>query len=386
VVVDLAEQHSLSDVERYLRSTTAREDALQTRLVAAGGGDVTIFLAASTPVLEVVDVHSREDALAEVEAMTLRLFERYEHPLWSAAVIRYGANDEGSGRLLCLVFDHLIADTNSAIAIKPFLQRLRWPERGGRASYREWLIWQRTYFSGSDTREGRFWRHHLDGTPARRSLDLPFALSGAEGRLGPVLSTSIRCEVSARDVAAACGRARATEFMFLLGAATAATASVSASEDFTLHIVTAGRAARFAHTFGGLSSQVPVRLRGRHLNDPLDAFALARATWLDVLSNDAPWEYIVRQGSDEVAAPQKPYSIVINLVSGRGLAEEMVDATVTLPERSRGDDLWLEVVKRTDGGGYDLSCEYESDRFPEPSIRALLDAIASTWRWLLTSS
>jgi hypothetical protein len=298
---------------------------------------------------------------------------------------RHGTRHRRVGNsVLCLVWDHLISDRHSVSSVKALVPRLQWhDEELTRGAYRRWLLWQRSHFADPETREADFWRLHLDGTSPFRPIALPF-YRDTSGALGPVLGTSVSFVVDKAEIAAARRHARSTEFIFLLAAAASAAGSVTSQDDLTFQVVAAGRGANYARTFGWFGNQVPVRLTRAGLDDPAVAFATARETWLDVLPNEVtPWDYIVEvSGGRPHGLPAA--TVTINFLAGEeGLRADMVDRTVTLSETCRGEGLWIDIRARP-GGGYDLTCQYDSYQFAPGAIQLFLELIVSRWRWLLS--
>ncbi len=183
----------------------------------AYAGDSVVRRIAATIELPLVQLAQATRPLAEQLSDFIQPFDLARAPLWRAALIETGSEEE---RVLALDLHHLIADGISVSILIEEFSRLY----GGEplppvgADYSEFVRWEQAYHASSDYgRERDYWLARLQPPPPPLALptDLPRPAQNdfAGGSLHFVLDESLQ-----RGVRELARRQRVTPFMVLLSA------------------------------------------------------------------------------------------------------------------------------------------------------------------------
>lgn len=375
---------SLDDqtVRRRLESLVAREDVLRTVDLSLSEG--ARYSDATAPALPSFSVENRRDLVRHVRARAFDYFER-DGLLWDAAIVHLPSGSPRSGRHLVTTFDHLITDGYSEAL---FLKQLTAPSSSQLEvrPYREWVRWQRRAFP--DPTIGRadshdFWAKTLAGTAPDRPASLSFCVDPNGKLSGMVCSLRRVVEVPISGLARAAARVRTTPFVLFLGLV-AHTATLFASEsDLTLRVNTAGRSTTYLDTLGFFSDNLPVRITGQALADPLESVLAARSAWFSVLPHQVtPFDYLLR-AFGRSPDPQDPNSLLTTRP-----AQLLINFLPwERPAYTRPNDEESEYASEMgtfqaigslyDDGVFQIQCEFDPARFDRTGAVAYLDALAA---------
>lgn len=282
-----------AELRARLTAAARREESLRITSMSLDAG--TTYDDAAEPDIRAKHVPSGADIEALDEQETVADLQAGDGPMWRATLVSCRSGD-GPGRYLLTSFDHLVTDGYSQARLVDELLGAA-DGNGGGGSFREWVEWQRGEYPDprSETSGAfSFWERYLDGTVPDRSAGLTFA-TGDDGALtGQVHTVRRTLPVSAQTLTRAAARGRMTPFVLFLGIATHAATRFTPDPDITFRVNTMGRPPRFLDTHGYFSDNLPVRVAGDELGDPLAAVRAARRSWMSVLPHQlTPWDYLL---------------------------------------------------------------------------------------------
>jgi hypothetical protein len=299
-----------------LRELMHHEDSLRIdRLTLEEGGSVGYADHQDLPVQQ-RQMASWADLTAFAEEKAYDFFGRSNGPLWDAHLITC---PDQSGQLrahLCGTFDHIIWDGRSHALFGEVVtsgEEVR-GLRSGR--HRAWVRWQRSTYADPqilDAPSIQFWHEHLGGTPPDRAVDLSFHAGAHVSPTGTAMSVNRVAPVSVDQLRRAAALSRTTPFVIFAAAVAHAVNRFGGSQDFTFRVNTAGRPPEYLDTLGYFADNMPVRLQGTELRDPLLAVEMVRRTWFGTLRHQTvPWDYLLAAfgGTGQIVTRQSAQALV----------------------------------------------------------------------------
>ncbi|HEX7239088.1 MAG TPA: condensation domain-containing protein, partial [Longimicrobiaceae bacterium] len=239
-------------LERTLRETVRRHEALRTVFREAGGEPVQVVRPAGAAPLPVVDLaglagETREaEALRRVREEALRPFDLERGPLLRARLLRLGEDEH----VLVLAVHHIVSDGWSMGVLTRELSALYGAFGRGEGSplpplpvqYADYAVWQRGWLAGDALeRQLAWWRERLAGAPPLLELptDRPRGAGREQQRAGRLAFALPAATAGA--LRALARREGATPFMALLAAWQALLGRYAGQDDVVVGSPIAGR-------------------------------------------------------------------------------------------------------------------------------------------------
>jgi Condensation domain/Sulfotransferase domain len=367
-----------------LAEMARREDILRiTELPEDGYGTIAYSDEIDLP-FETRTVDSPEDLEAELTELREGSFPLRGGPLWRLVVVEHPDHAGRSTRTACAVFDHMITDGRS---LHLFEEEVTRTGQGGvstrrRGRYRDFVLWQLERFPLEDATEvdtpaRTFWRRYLDGSAPTHATILPFCDPNAP-LCGREYVMRRPVPISTEALQATARRLRTTPLLVLLAGVVSAIGSFTAVEDLTLRYMAHGRVPQFLQTLGWFSGNMPLRIRGANLGDPLGALRATMASRSEILDfEETPWGYIMEVcGATDSETPQ----VTVNFSpypSDERWSSKPAEETI---EGRRGF-LNLAFASTTGGDTYVIS-RFDPDRFARDGVQSFVGVVLAHLREL----
>ena len=323
-----------------------------------------------------------EQALQLAGELARRPFDIARGPLLHAALIRAAPRHH----VLCLVFDHIIADGPSvAIFLGELKQLYEAQLRGERADlgelpvgYPDYVAWQHRRLAAGDlTRHLDFWRAQLAGLPAALRLPTDRPRPRLPSSRGAILARTLDPALVARLKAFA-RREGATLYMVLLAAYQVLLHRYAGVADFAVGTAVANRSQpEVQRVFGLFANNIAIRadLGGDPTVQELVA-GVAAAAGKAYAHQEMPFDLLVeqlapRRDADHPPVFQTMFTLHTQLVMNFGLGAARCSPLEFQAGTSRFD-LSADVFELADG--MRVCFEYNTDLFDARSIEGILDS------------
>lgn len=377
--IPLPSGHNAATLRARLSRAAAREDSLRITSMSLEGG--TTYNDTVEVDLRVEHVASKADLGVLEESEAVADLQEGHGPMWRATIATCGASD-GPERFLVTSFDHLVTDGYSQARL---MEEILDGEKvvGSDGSFRDWVTWQRAEYPDPRSEGSRphpFWTGYLGSTPPDRPAGFSFAADDDTILTGEVHMLRRPLPVSVQDLTRAAAKGRMTPFALFLGIVSHVATRFTAEPDITFRVNTVGRAPRFLDTHGYFSDNLPVRVAGDDLGDPLSAVAKARASWMSVVPHQlTPWDYLLAAFSGpEQGIMGRPGQALLNFESW------LQPAFSRGPE---GDFSYFTPMRtfQTAASMYDddtcvLECSFDPGRFTRSGIDDYITLVQETTR------
>jgi len=227
LVVRLRGAVDISTLRQSLGEIIRRHEVLRTRFPSLSGRPIQVIDEPDDIELAILDVsglceRERERLAQEVVALDLqRPFDLERGPVWRAALVKLGAEDQAL--LVCL--HHVATDAWSTdILVKEFASLYQGYREGRSAvlsglplQYADFAVWQRSWLQGEVLlKQMDYWRRQLKGAPSLE-LALGRPRPAVTGRHSAKAPFKLSAELS-QDLNLICRREGVTLFMLLLAA------------------------------------------------------------------------------------------------------------------------------------------------------------------------
>ncbi len=329
---DLEGPVDLSDLRRRMAETVRRHDSLRTRFTVVDGAPRQVVSPEVPVEIEEIDLRGlpqdERDGRARSHERTERdrPFDLASAPLWRVALLRLTERES----VLSFAVHHIVCDGWSASLLAAELFGA--PAERPVSRYAEFVAWERAETSGRLPAAVAYWKPRMEPPPAPLALPAVAPRAAVRGYRGERLAFTWPASL-ADGLRHAARAKRASPFMVLLTAFTAAVHSVTGDRDIAVASLFAGRDRAEFETMIGLLARTTV-FRVDLSGDPTGDELLSRVRGVVLDTHDhasVPLRAVAREIFGEPAGRQvlsRMWDVWFNLLPTPAAPDDLPTARV----------------------------------------------------------